>query len=86
MNEEVYKKIADELKKERGLEILIDSADEKEKTLFECYRGDIKKFTKQINKALDNWEKEKEGDIFKLKHIYRKNINLLIAPFVIKFN
>ena len=75
---DIYKEIVDKLKKQRGLEILIDSADEKEKTLFECYRG--------INKALDNWEKEKEGDIFKLKRIYRKNINLLIAPFVIKFN
>ena len=84
MNEEVYKKIADELKKQRGFDILIDSANEREQILFRCYNGDINKYKKIIDKALD--ECEKEGDIFKLKHIYRKNLSIRIAPFIIKFN
>ena len=44
MSENTYKKIADELKKEKGFEILIDSANEDEKYLFECCNGDIKTY------------------------------------------
>ena len=64
MNDNTYKKIADELKKEKGFEILIDSANQYEKYLFECCNGDIKTYKDLINKALYGINKEKENRYF----------------------
>ena len=85
MNDNTYKKIADELKKEKGFEILIDSANEDEKYLFECCNGNIKLYKDLINKALDDWSNEKEKKIndFDIKELYCSKIRCEIFPFVI---
>ena len=85
MNEYTYKKIADKIKKQRGFNILLNSADEKEQTLFRCCSGDIKKYKELINKALDEWEKEKKekDNDFELGHMYRKCLGYQIFPFLV---
>lgn len=82
MNDNTYKKIADELKKEKGFEILIGSANEDEKYLFECCNGDIKTYKDLINKALYGINKEKENNI-NIKELYCNEVKEQIFPFII---
>lgn len=85
MNDNTYKKIADELKKEKGFEILIDSANQYEKYLFECCNGDIKTYKDLINKALYEWNNERKKKIndFDIKELYCSKIRCQILPFLI---
>ena len=60
MSENNYKEIADKIKKEKGFVNLIDSANEEEKSLFDCCKGGIERYKELLNKALDEWENNKE--------------------------
>lgn len=84
MSDNTYKEIVDKLKKEQGFEILIDSANEDEKYLFKCCDGDIKTYKGLINKALYEWnnEREKENNI-NIKELYCSEIIEQIFPFII---
>ena len=85
MSDNTYKKIADELKKEKGFEILIDSANQYEKYLFECCNGDIKTYKDLINKALYEWnnERKKKIDTFNIEELYCSKVREKIFPFII---
>lgn len=85
MNENIHKEIADNLKKEKGFIDLIGIGYEKEEKIWKCCCGNIKKYREIINKALDEWNQEKENKgHLEHKYYYDDYLNRQIAPFVIR--